>query len=117
MALIKILYFYKVNKLHYQKQYAKFNYCTINVQNQIKTAGSSGSLRVLFEDLSAMRRTKVAPSSGVLRLLFGCPSGRTRSAAEAVPKPSRSVPEHVPNMSRRTPEELPKLSRRPPEEG
>jgi thiol-disulfide isomerase/thioredoxin len=86
--------------------------CKIGIQNQIKTAGSSGSLRVWFGDLSALRRTNVAPSSGVLRLLFGCSSGRTRSAAEAVPKPSRSVAEHVPNMSRRSPEAEPKATRR-----
>ena len=86
--------------------------CKISVQNQIKTTSSSGSLRVLFEDLSTLRRTNVAPSSGVLRLLFGCPSGRTRSAVEAVPKPSRSVAEHVSNMSRRSPEAEPKATRR-----
>ncbi|MFC3352422.1 redoxin family protein [Sphingobacterium zeae] len=86
--------------------------CKNSVQNQIKIAGSSGSLRLLFEDPSTLRRTNVAPSSGVLRLLFGCSSGRTRSAAEAVPKPSRSVAEHVSNMSRRSPEAKPKATRR-----
>ena len=86
--------------------------CTISAQNEIKTAGPSGSLRVWFEYPSALRRTNVAPSSGLLRLLFGCSSGRTRSAAEAVPKPSRSVAEHVSNMSQRSPEAEPKAIRR-----
>ncbi|WP_145329286.1 TlpA family protein disulfide reductase [Sphingobacterium siyangense] len=85
---------------------------TISVQNEIKTGGSSGSLRLLFEYPSTLRRTNVAPSSGLLRLLFGCSSGRTRSAAEALPKPSRSVAEHVSNMSRRSPEAEPKAIRR-----
>jgi len=85
---------------------------TISAQNQIKTAGFLGSLRVLFEDLSTLRRTKVAPSSGVLRLLVGWPSARTRSAVEADSKPSRSVAEHVSSKPRRGPEALPKSTRR-----
>uniref|UniRef100_UPI0028A8463E hypothetical protein n=1 Tax=Sphingobacterium multivorum TaxID=28454 RepID=UPI0028A8463E len=63
--------------------------CTIGAQNLLKKADSSGSLRVLFEDPSTLRRISVASSSGMLRLLFDCASGRSRSVREALPKPSR----------------------------
>ena len=75
--------------------------CKISAQNLQKKADSSGSLRVLFECPSTLRRTSVASASG-----------RTRSAVEAVPKPSRSVREHVSNMSRRSPDVLSKATRR-----
>ncbi|WP_367208862.1 hypothetical protein [Sphingobacterium sp. R2] len=88
------------------------NRCKISAQNQIKTAGSSSSLRVLFEDPSTLRRTNVASSSGMLRLLFDCASGRSRSVLEALPKPSQRSAEPVSNMSRRSPEAEPKVSRR-----
>ncbi len=86
--------------------------CKISAQNQIKTAGSSGSLRVLFECPSTLRRTSVASSSGTLRLLFDCASGRSRSVLEALPKPSRRAPEPVSNLSQRSLEAEPKVSRR-----
>ncbi len=86
--------------------------CTISAQNLVKKADSSGSLRVLFEDRSTLRRTSVASSSGRLRLLFDCASGRSRSVLEALPKPSRRAPEHVSTMSRRSLEAEPKVSRR-----
>ena len=86
--------------------------CKISAQNQIKTAGSSGSLRVLFEDPSTLRRISVASSSGTLRLLFDCASGTSRSVLEALPKPSRRAPEPISNMSRRSLKAEPKGSRR-----
>ncbi len=88
------------------------NRCKISAQNQIKTAGSSSSLRVLFEDPSTLRRTNVASSSGMLRLLFDCASGRSRGVAEALPKPSQRAPEPVSTMSQRSLEAEPKVSRR-----
>ncbi|WP_158638929.1 TlpA family protein disulfide reductase [Sphingobacterium siyangense] len=86
--------------------------CTISAQKLLKKADSSGSLRVLFEDRSTLRRISVASSSGMLRLLFDCASGRSRSVLEALPKPSRRAPEHVSTMSRRSLEAEPKASRR-----
>ncbi|WP_343567535.1 redoxin family protein [Sphingobacterium sp.] len=86
--------------------------CKISAQNQIITASSLGSLRVLFEDCSTLRRTSVASSSETLRLLFDCASGRSRSVLEAEPKKCRACLEHVSNMSRRSPEAEPKVSRR-----
>ncbi len=86
--------------------------CKISAQNRIKEADSSGSLRVLFEDRSTLRRTRVASSSGTLRLLFDCASGRSRSVLEALPKPSRNAPEPISNMSRRSLEAEPKATRR-----
>ena len=86
--------------------------CKISAQNQIITASSLGSLRVLFEDCSTLRRTSVASSSETLRLLFDCASGRSRSVLEAYSKPSRRSAEPVSNMSRRSPEAEPKVSRR-----
>ena len=85
---------------------------TIGAQNLLKKADSSGSLRVLFEYPSTLRRISVASSSGMLRLLFDCASGRSRSVLEALPKPSRRAPEHVTTMSRRSLEAEPKASRR-----
>ncbi|MBB1644943.1 hypothetical protein A9970_13370 [Sphingobacterium sp. UME9] len=76
----------------------------ISAQNLLKKADSSGSLRVLFEDPSTLRRTNVASSSGMLRLLFDCASGTSRSVLEAYSKPSRRSAEPVSNMSRRSPE-------------
>ncbi|MGJ1509082.1 TlpA family protein disulfide reductase [Sphingobacterium siyangense] len=84
----------------------------ISAQKLLKKADSSGSLRVLFEDRSTLRRISVASSSGMLRLLFDCASGRSRSVLEALPKPSRRAPEHVSTMSRRSFEAEPKASRR-----
>ncbi len=86
--------------------------CKISAQNLIKNVNSSGSLRVLFEDRSTLRRTSVASSSGRLRLLFDCASGTSRSVLEALPKPSRNAPEPVSTMSRRSLEAEPKASRR-----
>ncbi|QQT60322.1 TlpA family protein disulfide reductase [Sphingobacterium multivorum] len=86
--------------------------CRISAQKLLKKADSSGSLRVLFEDRSTLRRISVASSSGMLRLLFDCASGRSRSVLEALPKPSRRAPEHVSTMSRRSLEAEPKASRR-----
>ncbi|HCX56714.1 MAG TPA: hypothetical protein DHU90_09110 [Sphingobacterium sp.] len=86
--------------------------CTNGAQNLLKKADSSGSLRLLFEDPSTLRRTSVASSSGTLRLLFDCASGGSRSVLEALPKPSRNAPEPVSNMSRRSLEAEPKVSRR-----
>ncbi len=86
--------------------------CKISAQNLLKKADSSGSLRLLFEDRSTLRRTSVASSSGTLRLLFDCASGGSRSVLEALPKPSRRAPEPVSNMSRRSLEAEPKVSRR-----
>ncbi|WP_333865568.1 TlpA family protein disulfide reductase [Sphingobacterium sp.] len=83
----------------------------ISAQNLLKKADSSGSLRLLFEDRSTLRRTSVASSSGTLRLLFDCASGGSRSVLEALPKPSRNAPEPVSNMSRRSLEAEPKASR------
>ncbi|MDQ1151840.1 thiol-disulfide isomerase/thioredoxin [Sphingobacterium zeae] len=84
---------------------------TSEIQNRIKTAVSSGSLRVLLEDRSTLLRTNVDSSSGTLRLLFDCASTPTRSAVEALPKPSRRAPDHVSNMSQRNPKAEPKASR------
>ncbi|WP_312332526.1 TlpA disulfide reductase family protein [Sphingobacterium sp.] len=81
------------------------------IQNQVKTAVSSGSLRVLLEERSTLRRTNVDSPSGTLRLLFDCASTPTRSAVEALPKPSRRAPEHVSTMSQRYPKAEPKASR------
>ncbi|WP_294186943.1 TlpA disulfide reductase family protein [uncultured Sphingobacterium sp.] len=81
------------------------------IKNQIKTAVSSGSLRVLFEDRSTLLRTNVDSSSGTLRLLFDCASTPTRSAVEALPQPSRRAPEHVSTMPQRNPKAEPKASR------
>ncbi|MGJ1415283.1 TlpA family protein disulfide reductase [Sphingobacterium multivorum] len=86
--------------------------CTISAQKLLKKADSSGSLRVLFEDRSTLRRISVASSSGMLRLLFDCASGRSRSVLEALPKPSRRAPEPISTMSRRSLEAEPKASRR-----
>ncbi|WP_293887832.1 TlpA family protein disulfide reductase [Sphingobacterium sp. UBA3549] len=84
---------------------------TSEIQNRIKAADSSNSLRLLFEDRSARRRTNVASSSGTLRLLFDCASTPTRSVVEALPKPSRRDAKPVSNMSRRNPKAEPKASR------
>ncbi len=81
------------------------------IQNQIKTTVSSGSLRVLFEDRSTLLRTNVDSSSGALRLLFDCASTPTRSAVEALPKPSRRNAKPVSTMPRRNPKAEPKASR------
>jgi len=86
--------------------------CKIGAQNLIKTETSLGSVRLLFEDRSTLRRTSVASSSGTPRLLFDCASGRSRSVLEALPKPSRRAPEPVSNMYRRSLEAEPKVSRR-----
>lgn len=86
--------------------------CTIGAQNLLKKADSLGSLRLLFEDRSTLRRTSVDSSSGTLRLLFDCASGTSRSVLEALPKPSRRAPEPVSNRSRRSLEAEPKVSRR-----
>ncbi|WP_367330249.1 TlpA family protein disulfide reductase [Sphingobacterium multivorum] len=86
--------------------------CKISAQSLQKKADSSGSLRLLFEDRSTLRRTSVASSSGTLRLLFDCASGGIRSVLEALPKPSRSAPEPVSNMSRRSLDALSKATRR-----
>ncbi|WP_312747934.1 TlpA family protein disulfide reductase [Sphingobacterium multivorum] len=85
---------------------------TIGAQNLLKKADSSGSLRLLFEDRSILRRTSVASSSGTLRLLFDCASGTSRSVLEALPKPSRRSAEPISTMSRRSLEAEPKVSRR-----
>ncbi|MGJ1190767.1 TlpA family protein disulfide reductase [Sphingobacterium siyangense] len=86
--------------------------CTIGAQNLLKKAHSSGSLRVLFEDCSTLRRTNVGSPSGTHRLLFDCASGGSRSVREALPKPSRRAPEPISNMSRRSLKAEPKGSRR-----
>jgi len=86
--------------------------CKISAHNLLKKADSSGSLRVLFEDRSTLRRTSVASSSGTLRLLFDCASGTSRSVLEALPKPSRGSAKPVSTMSRRSLEAEPKVSRR-----
>ncbi|WP_341832906.1 TlpA disulfide reductase family protein [Sphingobacterium thalpophilum] len=86
--------------------------CKISTQNLIKEADSSGSLRLLFEDRSTLRRTNVASSSGTLRLLFDCASGSSRTTVEALPKLSRRSAKPVSNMSRRSLEAEPKASRR-----
>ncbi|HBW80857.1 MAG TPA: hypothetical protein DEF78_12510, partial [Sphingobacterium sp.] len=86
--------------------------CTNGAQNLLKKADPSGSLWVLFEDPSTLRRTSVASSSGMLRLLFDCASGGSRSVLEALPKPSRRSAKPVSNMSRRSLEAAPKVSRR-----
>ncbi len=86
--------------------------CKISAQNLLKKADSSGSLRVLFECPSTLRRISVASSSGMLRQLFDCASGRTRSVLEALPKPSRRSAEPISTMSRRSLEAEPKVSRR-----
>ncbi|MGJ1226328.1 TlpA family protein disulfide reductase [Sphingobacterium siyangense] len=86
--------------------------CKISAQNLLKNADSSGSLRLLFEDRSTLRRTSVASSSGTPRLLFDCASGRSRSVLEALPKPSRRCAKPVSNRSRRSLEAEPKGSRR-----
>ncbi len=86
--------------------------CKISAQNRIKEADSSGSLRLLFEDPSTLRRTSVASSSGTLRLLFDCASGGSRSVLEALPKPSRRSAKPVSTMSRRSLEAEPKATRR-----
>ncbi|MGJ1519837.1 TlpA family protein disulfide reductase [Sphingobacterium siyangense] len=86
--------------------------CKISAQNLLKKADSSGSLRLLFEDRSTLRRTSVASSSETLRLLFGCASGRSRSVLEALPKPSQRCAEPVSNMSRRSLEAEPKANGR-----
>ncbi len=75
--------------------------CKISAQNLVKKADSSGSLRVLFEYPSTLRRISVASSSGALRLLFDCASGRSRRA-----------PEPISTMSRRSLKAEPKASRR-----
>ncbi|MGJ1510203.1 hypothetical protein, partial [Sphingobacterium siyangense] len=85
--------------------------CKISAQNLLKKAYSSGSLRLLFECPSTLRRTSVASSSGTLRLLFDCASGRSRSVLEAQSKPSRRNAKPVSNMSRRSLEAEPKVSR------
>ncbi len=90
--------------------------CTNGAQNLLKKADPSGSLWVLFEDPSTLRRTSVASSSGTLRLLFDCASGGSRSVLEALPKPSRRSAKPVSNMSRRSLEAEPKASRRGEEE-
>ena len=86
--------------------------CKISAQNLQKKADSSGSLWVLFECPSTLRRTSVASSSRTLRLLFDCASGRSRSVLEALPKPSRRSAKPVSTMSRRSLEAEPKVSRR-----
>ncbi len=86
--------------------------CKIGAQNLPKKADSSGSLRVLFECPSTLRRTSVASASGTLRLLFDCASGGSRSVREALPKPSRRSAKPVSTMSRRSLEAAPKVSRR-----
>ncbi|WP_312440743.1 TlpA family protein disulfide reductase [Sphingobacterium multivorum] len=86
--------------------------CKISAQNLLKKADSSGSLRVLFECPSRLRRISVASSSGMLRQLFDCASGRSRSVLEALPKPSRRSAKPVSTMSRRSLEAEPKVSRR-----
>ncbi|MGJ1356882.1 TlpA family protein disulfide reductase [Sphingobacterium siyangense] len=86
--------------------------CKISAQHLIKKVDSSGSLRLLFEDRSTLRRTSVASSSGTLRVLFDCASGTSRSVLEALPKPSRRAPEPISNMSRRSLKAEPKGSRR-----
>ncbi|QQT62624.1 TlpA family protein disulfide reductase [Sphingobacterium multivorum] len=86
--------------------------CKISAQNLLKKADSSGSLRVLFDCPSTLRRTSVASSSGTLRLLFDCASGGSRSVLEALPKPSRRSAKPVSNMSRRSLEAEPEASRR-----
>ncbi|WP_286850317.1 hypothetical protein, partial [Sphingobacterium sp. UBA7253] len=86
--------------------------CKISAQNQIITASSSGSLRVLFEDPSTLRRTSVASSSGMLRLLFDYASGWSRSVLEALPKQSQRGAKPVSTMSQRSLEAEPKVSRR-----
>ena len=86
--------------------------CKISAQNLVKKADSSGSLRLLFECPSTLRRTSVASSSGTLRLLFDCASIRSRSVLEALPKPSRKGAKPVSNKSRRSLEAEPKASRR-----
>ncbi|WP_312338577.1 TlpA disulfide reductase family protein [Sphingobacterium sp.] len=88
------------------------NRCKISAQNLLKKVDSSGSLRVLFEDRSTLRRTSVASSSGTLRLLFDCASGRSRSVREVLPKPTRRSAKPVSNMSRRSLQAEPKASRR-----
>ena len=90
--------------------------CKISAQNQIITASSSGSLRVLFEDPSTLRRTSVASASGTLRLLFDCALGGSRSVREALPKPNRRSAKPVSTVSRRSLEAEPKASRRGKEE-
>ncbi|WP_146752975.1 TlpA family protein disulfide reductase [Sphingobacterium multivorum] len=85
---------------------------TIGAQNLLKNADSSGSLRLLFEDRSTLRRTSVASSSGTLRVLFDCASGTSRSVLETLPKPSRRTPEHASNVSRRSLKAEPEASRR-----
>ncbi|WP_448137585.1 TlpA family protein disulfide reductase [Sphingobacterium siyangense] len=87
------------------------NRCKISAQNLLKKADSSGSLRLLFEDRSTLRRNNVASSSGTLRLLFDCASGRSRSVLEALPKPSRRCAKPVSNRYRRSLEAEPKVSR------
>jgi len=84
---------------------------TSEILNRIKAAVSSGSLRVLLEECSTLRRNSVDSSSGTLRLLFDCASTPTRSAVEALPKPSRRDVKPVSNMSRRNPKAEPKASR------
>ncbi|WP_159729479.1 redoxin domain-containing protein [Sphingobacterium sp. 18053] len=86
--------------------------CTIGAQNLLKKADSSGSLRLLFEYRSTLRRTNLASSSGTLRPLFDCASGRSRSVHEALPKPSRKGAKPVSTISRRSLEAEPKVSRR-----
>ena len=86
--------------------------CKITAQNLLKKVDSSGSLRLLFEDRSTLRRTSVASSSGTLRLLFDCASGTSRSVLEAQSKPSQRCAKPVSNMSRRSLEAEPKVSRR-----
>ncbi len=86
--------------------------CKISAQHLIKKVDSSGSLRLLFEDRSTLRRTSVASSSGTLRLLFDCASGTSRSVLEAQSKPSQRCAKPVSNMSRRSLEAEPKVSRR-----
>ncbi len=86
--------------------------CKISAQKLLEKADSSGSLRVLFEDRSTLRRTSVDSSSGTLRLLFDCASGRSRSVFEVLPKPSRRSAKPISNMSRRSLEAEPKVSRR-----
>ncbi len=86
--------------------------CKISAQNLLKKADSSGSLRVLFEDPSTLRRTKVASSSGTLRLLFDCALGGSRSVLEALPKPNRRSAKPVSTVSRRSLEAEPEASRR-----
>ncbi|WP_336833518.1 TlpA disulfide reductase family protein [Sphingobacterium siyangense] len=84
----------------------------ISAQNLIKKVDSSGSLRLLFEYRTTLRRTSVASSSGTLRLLFDSASGKSRSVREALPKPSRRSAKPVSTVSRRSLEAEPKVSRR-----